>query len=1144
MRKIWRKTLSYVLVVTIFCNMINMPVYAQGNTVTEATSETLTEEIVKEEMVSDGNAEISITDEKIAEEETIDVIENNTWDQTTIENVYESEDYRVIFTLTSYWDKGYNANIRLENIGEITLQNWYLCFDYDDSITNIWNAEIYSNEDNKYIIKNAGWNQDINVGESVEFGISGEQAFKGFPKNYEFIGTSIGVSENDYAIQYSINSDWETGFSSSILLINNSDTTLEDWVLEFDFDREITEIWNGVIESHVGNHYVIKNANHNANILSKQNVSIGFNGKQGSVENVPYNYRLESYKLYNGDSSELDTDGDGIVDGLETALGIDYKKVDTDGDGLNDYVEFYVLATNPAKVDTDEDGVVDSLEDLDGDGLNNKEELDCGTDPTKVDTDGDDLSDYVEIVTYGSNPLKVDTDGDALNDYDDVALGFSPLKQDTDGDGVLDPYEKLEQSVEETFDSDEGRGVTKVTVSMNLNGNIERNVGITNVYEFDSMSRGVVGLVGVPVEINSKVDFDSATITFTYDETALGNVKEENLAVLWYDEENEWYQILDRESVVDTVNNTVSYNTTHFSTYMLVDREGWYEAWRENIDYRISSDGETQIHYFDIAFVVDVSGSMGGSRIADAKTAIIRFLEAMQDDDAAALIRFNSNAYVVNEFTSDTATVRKGVDSLAASGGTNVNNGLVKALSTFEGRDSEREKIVVLICDGDVNYYQSTIDKYVSNNIRIYAINVQNSTSHANLEKMTKQTGGEYYYSASGDELDYLLGEIQNVTIDKIDPTDNDEDGLYDIYETAGIKMQNGQVVYLKPYDRDTDRDGLTDFQETGLVYNVDDRYIGNFMTKEVKYFRMHSDPTKEDTDGDGIKDSVDANPWMADEVVIELEENHGYQYLNIVDENGNFTDAGNQVWWSTKTNNTEDNFVNFLSDISLRLWNQGCGVIAMTDLEIYLAQKNGYDFTYPFPTVEFNDTTKAPIFDSSTGCMDRDEYMSYVEYNSLYKYILSEPLNYFTGVCTWDMESGIRKFLKHNNAVSQKVSWAPYALQCASDERIAVAEQMEKMLSENIPVVFAYYTPDKDRDKKLPLYSNEEGAKNRDDTYIREYVSSHYMTVLGLIKSLNAERTGYDYVMKVASWGEIYYINYQEYSKNFSSFSNILSIE
>lgn len=245
MRKIWKKTLAYLLVATMCFSVISVPTYAQGNNVAETATEIVTE------------------------------------------NIFESENYRVTFTLTSYWDTGYNANIKLENIGDSPIQNWYLCFDNDNSIISIWNAEIFSNENNRCIIKNVGWNQDINIGESVEFGISGDQAFKGFPKNYEFIGTCTRVSEGDYTILYNLDNDWEIGFSSSISLTNNTDTTLEDWVLEFDFDREITEIWNGVIESHEGNHYVIKNASHNANILPGQNILFGFNGIQGSVDDVP-----------------------------------------------------------------------------------------------------------------------------------------------------------------------------------------------------------------------------------------------------------------------------------------------------------------------------------------------------------------------------------------------------------------------------------------------------------------------------------------------------------------------------------------------------------------------------------------------------------------------------------------------------------------------------------------------------------------------------------------------------------------------------------------------------------------------------------------------------------------------------------------
>ena len=57
--------------------------------------------------------------------------ENGGWDQATTEKVFEGTNYKVTFTLASYWDTGYNAAIKLENTGESTIQNWCLGFEYE-----------------------------------------------------------------------------------------------------------------------------------------------------------------------------------------------------------------------------------------------------------------------------------------------------------------------------------------------------------------------------------------------------------------------------------------------------------------------------------------------------------------------------------------------------------------------------------------------------------------------------------------------------------------------------------------------------------------------------------------------------------------------------------------------------------------------------------------------------------------------------------------------------------------------------------------------------------------------------------------------------------------------------------------------------
>lgn len=122
-----------------------------------------------------------------------------------------------------------------------------------------------------------------------------------------------------------------------------------------------------------------------------------------------------------------DTDGDGLTDAREAALGTDPLDADADADGLEDDWELDV-GTDPLANDTDGDGAPDGLE------------LDRGTSPLAVDADGDGLNDTREL-ELGTAVTGVDTDGDGLEDGREVALGTDPLDPDTDGDGLEDGWE-------------------------------------------------------------------------------------------------------------------------------------------------------------------------------------------------------------------------------------------------------------------------------------------------------------------------------------------------------------------------------------------------------------------------------------------------------------------------------------------------------------------------------------------------------------------------------------------------------------------------------------------------------------------------------------------------------------------------------
>ncbi|HEY9882154.1 MAG TPA: glycoside hydrolase family 9 protein [Thermosynechococcaceae cyanobacterium] len=101
----------------------------------------------------------------------------------------------VDFSLVNDWSTGFTANMSIANTSTSNVNGWILEFDAPFQITNIWNAEIVSQQGNHYVIRNASWNGTIPANGNVAFGFNGSKSTgtAPTPSSYLLNGSPLGA---------------------------------------------------------------------------------------------------------------------------------------------------------------------------------------------------------------------------------------------------------------------------------------------------------------------------------------------------------------------------------------------------------------------------------------------------------------------------------------------------------------------------------------------------------------------------------------------------------------------------------------------------------------------------------------------------------------------------------------------------------------------------------------------------------------------------------------------------------------------------------------------------------------------------------------------------------------------------------------
>ena len=723
-------------------------------------------------------------------------------DEKELKKVFVDPFCEIYYEVTGYWEGGYNVVIKIKNTSENPIKNWILEMDSTDEMVDLYNAQVFENENGKKSICGQNWNQDIESNKEVRFGYTVRTEYVEPPKMCHVYSLSDLVDDNLFETEFYREPIWDNGFTGYLILKNTSDEEIIDWTLEFEFEEEIDELWNACILEHEGHQYVITNAGYSKNILPNDQIVIGFNVRNSRGNYSPHTFSMLRY-----------------VYTLPTQNTI--LSMDADGDGLSDFYEEHITFTDPQKIMTD--GInMDGERDEDQDGLSNLEEFALLSNAMITDTDYDGLSDFDEVKIYFTNPCEYDTDFDGVGDWTEVMRGTDPLNTDSNDDGIPDGEEII------TFPLCDNQYIAldplemgySVSIEITGKGDFNNRLSLESGIQDDSFPE-LPYLLGEPLFIrHNEIDFQNATITFTLSDDLLALCPISNIGIASFNEETHQIEFCDTNVVAS---NQIQCNTNHFSYYFPIDLQ------KLKLYFAVESI-DSQMTMCDVSFVIDTTGSMGSgiyntkntiSKIAgltkelnmDVRYGLVEFKDLTEDGFSAKDYGWFNNT---DEFKSQ-------LENLCAEGGGDWEESAVDALETARISNFREysNKSIVLITDAPYKNYTS-YDNLSSMEEEIRRLNLSGITVYVITETECMNLYNSLTTSTNGREYDIYAD--YSVSLIEMFTNENNKAKEY-----TWVRLANGTVVKLlvnpelatRDDQTDTDSDGVPDMKELTIKTQI-----------------------------------------------------------------------------------------------------------------------------------------------------------------------------------------------------------------------------------------------------------------------------------------------------------------------------------
>lgn len=142
----------------------------------------------------------------------------------------------------------------------------------------------------------------------------------------------------------------------------------------------------------------------------------------------------------------------------------------------------------------------------------------------------------------------------------------------------LEKADPTRQECRKTIKNSEKPEVVRVYFEGLCSEDIRKHAQVKDLYNIDMLHSGVVGLVGIPIEIEYDSEISQPRLGFEYDTSELRGIPEKNLVMLHYSEKDEFYNTVE-DFELDTDKCIVSADIDESGVYLLADAYQWYDCW-------------------------------------------------------------------------------------------------------------------------------------------------------------------------------------------------------------------------------------------------------------------------------------------------------------------------------------------------------------------------------------------------------------------------------------------------------------------------------------------------------------------------------------------------------------------------------------